>query len=698
MNNFQPYQDRRLTFAFAGTILLSAFLLFLIQPMISKYILPWFGGGTAVWTTAMMFFQVILLGGYLYAHWLSSLGPHRQALLHALVIASAGGWLLISGWVWGTPLLAGSALRPPSADLPVWYVLRVLFLSVGLPYFLLSTTSTLLQYWFGRIFRSGQPYGFYILSNGASLLALLSYPFVFEPLLPLKSQAFIWAAGFAVFLVFLAASMRGALSANWSLAKTDISQEPVAVPEWRSMLVWVFLAACASVVLLAGTNELTQDIASVPFLWVLPLSLYLLTFMLGFSDRVRLPTSLLIGLNLVSLGLAIWAQTKIGEQAIPMQVFINAAVVFFACLLCHSEVYARRPNPRHLTVFYLMISVGGALGGIFVNLVAPVIFEGYWEYHISLALVAFTAIGILYTRKDVWLRRLRIPVAVIGLAGVVFILSFPIYIQRGSLLMERNFYGVVRVRQGFIDGMETYRMVHGSTMHGLQAFDPNYRLKPTTYYTSQSGIGLAMQVLPNRVNLRPVRVGLIGLGIGTLAVYGNAGDVFRFYELDPAVIRLAEGKYFSYLRDTRATVELVAGDARVSLERELKQGGQGYDLLVVDAFSGDSIPVHLLTKEAMELYLAHLNPNGMVAIHISNKHVDLQPVLGRLKESLGLAGMFIDGLGSRPLGLQSWWVLLARNPAVLSSPTLAAVKKEIRIDPRIRLWTDDYSNLFQVLR
>ena len=688
---------------FAATILLSAFLLFLIQPLISKYILPWFGGGTAVWTAAMMFFQLVLLGGYLYAHGLSRLSPHVQARIHGLVILVTGGWLLISTIWWQAPLLAGSQFRPESADHPLFDVLRVLLVSVGLPYFLLSTTSSLVQYWYGRSFQSAQPYRFYVLSNAASLAALLVYPLFFEPLFALKGQAFIWAVVFALFIIFLVMSMRAALRTNWNAfpgaSAAANEEEEARNPGWKSQLGWIFLTACASTILLAGTNELTQDIASVPFLWVLPLSLYLLTFMLGFSERVNLPVSLLILLALASLGLAIWAQFHLGTMDILVQIGINAAVIFFSCLLCHREVYLRRPAPRHLTSFYLMVSIGGALGGVFVNLIAPLIFEGYWEYHIGLGLAAVTAVVILYLRRGKWLWRLRIPVAVTALsvAGVLF--AFPFFIRGGSVWMERNFYGVVRVRRGMMDYIDTYRMVHGTTMHGIQSISQAYRKTPTTYYTELSGVGLAMQTLPRRVSLKPVRVGLIGLGIGTLAAYGFEGDVFQFYELDPAVIRLAQNsQYFSYLQNSAAKIEIVPGDARLSLERELEAGSQGYDLLVVDAFSGDSIPVHLLTREAVALYLAHLNPQGILAIHISNKHVSLEPVVARLQEAFHLNGMVIAASGSRPLGNYSIWILLSRDPGSLDSPALQSMGKEIQMDSRVRLWTDDYSNLFQVIR
>ncbi len=695
---------RWITALFAGAILLSAFLLFLIQPLISKYILPWFGGGTAVWTAAMMFFQVLLLGGYLYAHGLSRLNPRAQALIHLTVSLVTGGWLAGCAAAWGAPLLASGAFHPDGGASPLWSVLGVLAVSVGMPYFLLSTTSSLVQSWYARALPAEQPYRFYVLSNAASLAALLSYPLLVEPLLALKAQAVFWSAGFGLFLLLLGLCIGVAarIRANRPAASLNgVPDEPETLPGpgWKAKAGWVFLAGCASTILLAGTNELTSDIASVPFLWVLPLGLYLLTFMLGFSERLRVPGSLLVALTLACLGLAIWAQFRLGTLDTLVQIAINAGVIFFACLLCHREVYLRRPAPRHLTSFYLMVAAGGALGGVFVNLLSPLIFEGYWEYHIGLALAALTAGGVLFLRRELWLHRLRIPAGVLALAAAGALLSFPFTLRQGSVAMERDFYGVVRVRRGIYDGMDTIRLVHGTTMHGLQAVNQPYHARPTSYYTESSGAGLAMETSLRRVSLQPVRVGLVGMGVGTLAAYGMKGDVFRFYELDPAVIGLATNTaYFTYLSDSAAKIEIVPGDARLSLERELASGSQGYDLLVVDAFSGDSIPVHLLTREAVALYLAHLDPQGVLAIHISNKHVRLEPVMARIQEAFGLEAMLISTGGTRPLGAASTWVLFSREPRALSSPALQSQGRPLRIDPRVRLWTDDYSNLFQVVK
>ncbi|MBI4927193.1 MAG: hypothetical protein HY835_05465, partial [Anaerolineae bacterium] len=654
------------------------------------------GGGTAVWTTAMMFFQVVLLGGYLYAHGVSRLPERWQAWVHLGLAGAAATWLLVTGWLWGTPLLATNALRPPDADMPVGYVLRVLAVSVGLPYFLLSTTSTLIQYWYGRMYPGGIPYRFYVLSNGASLAALLCYPVLFEPWLRLREQALVWTAVFVLYFVGLLVSL-------WRTSRPRLTVQAAARSgvggvTGKQIAAWIMLATCASLVLQAGTNQLTQDIASVPFLWVLPLSLYLITFMLGFSDRIKLSPTGLVLFTFAGIGAAVWAQFKTGEIDILWQILAVSWMIFGVCLLCHKQVYDLRPAPQHLTLFYLMISVGGALGGVLVNILAPVIFDGFWEYYIGMAAAAFLGVAMVWVNRSAWIFRLRIPVAVVGLSGAIVLLSFPYFMRQASVTMERNFYGVIRIRQGTLSGLDTYRMVHGSTMHGIQAINQPYRSRPSAYYTESSGVGLAMQTLPNRIDLKPVRVGVIGLGVGTVAAYGLPGDVYRFYELDPAVIRFADDSpYFSYLKDSPAKIDLIPGDARLSLECEQKMGNQGYDLLIVDAFSGDSIPTHLMTLQALDVYLSQMLPEGVLAFHVSNKHLDLVPVVARLAQERGLSGVLLSGGGKEPLGNFSRWILLAQDARVLQNPSVQSAAIPLVVDERIRLWTDDYSNLLQVL-
>jgi hypothetical protein len=714
-------------------IFVSAFLLFQIQPMISKYILPWFGGGTSVWTTAQVFFQMALLGGYGYAHGLSRLRTSRQGRLHLGLAVVVAAWLIVMGLRWGTPVTPDASWKPVVGADPGWQVLGVLLVSVGLPYFLLSTSSSLLQSWYSRLHREESPYWFYVLSNTASLLALLSYPVIVEPNLTLHEQAVGWTAGFGFYLVVLgmcawqvlrrtpdAVPASAAVDPNPNQAILQATNEVEleaalrglepgpemrdSPPRWGKYLFWIGLAACASTMYLAVTNQITQDIASVPFLWVLPLSLYLLTFIVGFNDWIARQSELLVVLMLVALGVGLYTLTKPSQLPLWALILSNCFVLFVVCLFCHSQLYRDRPHPRYLTSFYLMLSIGGALGGVLVSLVAPWLFRGFWEFPLALVFCALVIISMTYRQRGSLLYRVRIPVVVLTLSLVIYIVAMPVMTFSTALIVKRNFYGLMRIREsGYAVGEETIKvhtMVNGSIIHGLQAIDEPWRSRPTTYYTENSGAALAIRNSSVRLSGRPLRAGLIGLGIGTLAYYGQQGDTFRFYEIDPQVIEAAQDeRFFTYMRDSVAQIEIVEGDARLSMERELQQGGsQRYDVLVIDAFSGDSIPVHLLSKEAVDLYLEHLAPDGVLAFHISNRYIELEPVLWRMQEEYGFEGAYVQGGG--PLGFEntSWWVLLTYDTEFMEELAKNAQMRVLNSSPEMRLWTDDYSNLFQVLK
>jgi SAM-dependent methyltransferase len=689
---------------FGATIVISAFLLFQIEPMISKYILPWFGGGPAVWTAAMLFFQVLLLGGYAYAHFLSRLSLARQSAIHLVVSLAILVWMGMNALRWSTPVTPDASWKPTVGAAPVLQVLLVLLVSIGLPFFLLSTTSSLVQSWFSRMRQQASPYAFYVLSNAASLIALLSYPVFFEPNWTLTQQGNFWSIGFGIYLLALGGCIvttRSGLDRGTREPEsgTKVGKPDDKAPTWRTSLFWISLAACASVMLLASTNQMCQDIASIPFLWVLPLSLYLLSFVIAFNDNQKKLRGLYALLSLAALALGLWNLATGSRMGILFQIASNALMLFAICLLCHSELYLRRPSPRYLTSFYLMLSIGGAVGGIFVSLIAPLIFPDFWEYNLGLIYVAIIIIAIAYQSLGSWLHRLRIPVSVLALVLAVFILMLPIAWTTLSLRMARNFYGVLKVRA--LDGpIQGYSLMHGAIAHGSQAGPGPFHDTPTMYYNQSSGVGQAILNYPPRIAGKSIRIGVVGLGVGTIASYGRPGDVIRFYEIDPNVIAFAkDSRYFSFLSDSPAKVDIILGDARLSMERELAQNQpQGFDILVIDAFSGDSIPTHLLTKEAVQLYLAHLKPGGILAFNISNRHIDLEPVLALAAEQFGLPGVFIAQNNPKDqLSTSSRWVLISENADLFKAPGIAVIARDLRKTPGIRLWTDDYSNLFQVL-
>lgn len=648
----------------AGAIFASALLLFLVQPVMARSILPWFGGSAGVWATCMLFFQVLLLGGYAYAHGLTRLSARTQAIVH-------------------TALLAASVAVLPIAPAPIWKqlaeahpmvaILGVLAASIGLPYFLLSTSSPLLQNWYSRERTGASPYRLYSLSNLASLAALLAYPFVLEPLLPLHAQRLAWSVAYAGCAGLCAvAAWRGAHRETPEPAK-----EPLV---WRQRLVWLALAACPAAMWMAIANQLSQSVAAVPFLWILPLSLYLLTFVLcfereGWYSPARYRYLFPPGCLAIGFGLA----QQHSSSAFKWGLGLFAAGLFVCAMFCHGELARRKPAPCHLTSFYLTVAAGGAIGGAFVALVAPHIFSTYYELPVSTAACLLLGLTLLYGYSSPrHLARL----------GLVTVIGFTLGIQmRASLdggTRVRNFYGALEIADGH--GPNAMRVLYnGSIIHGSQFLALGTGRIPTTYYGMRSGAG---QLLSHPGGAR--RVGVIGLGVGTLAAYGRAGDYYRFYEINPEVIRLAREK-FRFLWECPARWDVVAGDGRLSLERE---PAQEFDVLVLDAFTGDSIPVHLLTREAFSLYFHHLTPEGILAVHATNKYLDLAPVIVRLAEAAGRPWVVVRSAGDPGRSTNgAVWVLAGRAPVLreIAGERSSAIR-------HARLWTDDYSNLFQVLK
>ncbi len=680
--------------AYAVTIFLSAFLLFQVQPIIAKIILPWFGGSSAVWSTCMLFFQAVLLFGYLYAHWLHQrLAGRRQAVTHILVLAASLAAL---------PILPNPVWKSAAAGNPSLRILALLAVTVGLPYFLLASTSPLLQAWYSRTHTTGMPYRLFALSNLASMLALLTYPVLVEPKLPARVQALTWSAGYAAF-VLLCGATAWLVSKNGAAAVAEPSkapQEPDPPPNAIARVLWVAFAACASVLLLAVTTFLTQDVAAIPFLWILPLSVYLLTFILCFDSPRFYQRAIFVPLAagaLVFMAWRLWPDRP--KMLVLPQTLALAASLFVCCMICHGELVRIRPHKRYLTSFYVSVSLGGALGGVFVGLLAPNVFNAYYEFPIGLALFAILAAGALWLaasrlpRRWIWVGR-----GALALAAGAYLILLGVIVRdmvNPYRVVARNFYGQLRVRdvaENQSDPWASRNLIHGVINHGVQMLRAEYRRQPVSYFCPQSGIGRAMAALAGK----PRRIGILGLGCGTLAAYGRAGDVIRIYEINPLVLRIANSQ-FTYLRDTAAAVEVALGDGRLVLESE---PSQHFDLLVMDAFSGDSVPVHLITREAFQSYFRHLNPSGMVAVNISNSYLDLEPVVAQAAAAFGKIALSYD-FDPDPednLCYACTWALIM-DPATLEAhPALRDEAKILKPNPKFRIWTDDYSNMFGILR
>lgn len=667
---------------FAATVFLSAFLLFQIQPMVAKMILPWFGGSSSVWSTCMVFFQAELLLGYVYVHWLhETLAPRRQTLVHIAL-------LLLS--LFALPVAADPAWKETAQANPILNVLGVLATAVGLPYLLLSTTGPLMQAWYARAFAGMMPYRLYALSNLASMLALLSYPVLVEPFLAVQGQAWMWSAGYALFVIACGATAWR----TWRLVspereKTAAAPANLPRPTWRDCLLWAGLAMTASTLLLAMTRHLTQDVAPVPFLWVLPLAIYLLSFILCFDA----PRYYVRPLFLAALPVAFYGLDVIMDRGMPVPAMIAliSASLFVFCMVCHGELVRRKPHPRHLTLFYLMLSLGGALGGIFVGLFAPAAFTAYFELPIGLFLCALLVVVVLWKE----LRPLWRIVLLLALAGYGWRLGMVSKeFVDGYHIVVRNFYSQLRVSERDDGGPGLKRtMVHGRINHGQQYLAEAHRRTPTTYYCHKSGVGRALFALPRE---RPLKLGMVGLGTGTLATYGREGDEVRIYEINEQVLDLARSQ-FTYLADSPARIVPLLGDGRLVLERE---PDQGFDLLALDAFSGDSIPVHLLTLEAMQGYLRHLKPDGILAVHITNRYLDLRPVMAAVAQHYGKTALLYE---MKPdddddFCFSSDWVLLMNPARAAALPPAMHDGEPLAPKPGFRPWSDGFSNLFSVLK
>jgi SAM-dependent methyltransferase len=667
------------------TIFLGAFLLFQMQPVVGKMILPWFGGSASVWTTCMLFFQVLLLAGYLYSHWIVTYLSHRrQTMVHICL-------LLLSLFL--LPLSLTEAFRPTGTEDPTVRILLLLTFSVGLPYFVLSTTGPLVQAWFARERPDAVPYRLFALSNLGSLVALLSYPVVVEPLMPTRWQAWLWSLLFLAFIVsFGLLAWRGSRLSAVSLRvrppKTQLSIS--------TRMVWIALAACPSMLLLAITSYLTENIAPVPLLWVIPLALYLLSFVICFGQRQIYDRRVFRPLLLLSLFALAGLPFLVGEISVFVNLSIHLAALFVVCMVCHGELAMKQPHPEHLTSYYLLLATGGAMGGLFIGALAPYWFNDKYELSIGLILTAFV-VWSLATSEENHVRRNR-KVLAWSFVGLLMVSLVAIRVtlhwaeHQNAELVVRNFYGRLKVVRSGTGEEETRVLMHGGIMHGHQFTTPKRHSEPTSYYIGESGVARALLALQSGT---PMNVGLVGLGIGTLLAYGRPGDYFRIYEIDPLVVDVARS-HFSHLDKTAARSDVILGDARLSLEKEKSQQ---FDLLIMDAFSGDAVPIHLLTREAFLSYLKHLKPGGVLAVHVTNKYLNLDRVVKAAADSLGYrASLVMLTKNPERRVVESQWVLMSADSSFFDKAEIKAAARQIAINPGVQVWRDDYSSLLGVLK
>ncbi|MGA2215751.1 MAG: fused MFS/spermidine synthase [Bryobacteraceae bacterium] len=682
---------------YACTIFLSAFLLFAVQPMIGKMILPWFGGSAAVWSTCLLFFQAALLAGYLYAHWSSTwLRPKKQAMLHIALMAVSLALL---------PILPSPSWKPSHAGDPSLRILLLLAVTIGLPYILLSTTSPLLQAWYVAAKPGAIPYRLFALSNFGSLLALLSYPVLIEPVFTTHAQAYGWSGIYVLFAAICAAiawnALRSALNQQPTTATATPTHSQASSPAGVTRVLWIALSACASALLLAITNHLSQNVAPIPFLWVLPLAAYLTSFILCFERERVYNRGVFLPLLVIALdGAAYTIYTHEGNPDITWAIPTFVAALFIGCMVCNGELARLKPDPRYLTGFYLSIALGGALGGVFVAIAAPRMFHTYLELPLSLVACSALAAIVLWISPQKWSG--KIPLRAVRIAMLAFTVVLAVHLgyekhlsDRIFRLSVRNFYGVLRVRDIPASEEDTglRRLIHGTISHGEQLLDAKRRDEPSSYYGPYSGLGRALGYLQKR---GPVRVAVIGLGAGVTASYCRAGDFFRFYEINPLALSVAS-TWFTFLRDCKADHLVLLGDARLTLEA---QPAQQYDLMAVDAFSSDAIPVHLLTREAFALYFRQLKPAGILAVHVSNRYLDLVPVVSRNARELGKTAVNVDDADEEEdYFSNSDWVLVSGDAAIFRDPAFKSSSVQpAEYRPDLRPWTDDYSNLFQILR
>jgi hypothetical protein len=733
------------------TIVTSAFLLFLVQPIIAKQILPWFGGTAAVWTVCVVFFEAVLLAGYAYAHGLTRLSPRAQARIHVVLLAIS---------LVGLPIIASANWKPDGEADPTGRIAGLLAVTVGLPYFLLSSTGPLIQKWVAND-RAGitTPQGVYrlfALSNLGSLVGLLIYPFAIEPYASGNGQAWGWSTAYGCFALACAGCAWRAYRRPAPPVEAHDVDATAPPPTLRRHAFWLVCAALGSMLLLALTNHITQNIASIPFLWVLPLTLYLLSFVVVFEGRagrgwyVRRWWQGPILAGLIAMGWALSAYRGVLEIDVALPIFCVG--LFLACVFCHGELADSKPAPAYLTQFYLSLAAGGAIGGLFVALLAPRIFNNYWEAPLALGGLALLAFAGLHERRlSNWLiggglacvaslaiflagggatfQSLRDALpgadsavmtgALIAIAALIFFIATwkhrPVaivatalvctsfygfryyhFLSEDTLVASRNFYGALRVKEAGTGEERRRELLHGVILHGDQYLASDKRRKPTTYYGPDSGIAIALNDL--RADHVPLDVAMIGLGAGTLTAWGRDGDRYHVYDINPAIVGIAHDD-FTYLADSKATITIAMGDARLSMERELARGtATPFDVIAVDAFSSDAIPVHLITRDALTVFLDHLKPDGVVAFHVSNRFLRLAPVVLQIAVDAGVQAVDVVDDPDDDDYAGSEWVLVTRNQAFLEDPRVKKATTAIEPIAHLPMWTDQFNNLFKILK
>lgn len=712
---------------FGVAIFVGSGLVFLIEPMVGKMLLPLFGGTPAVWAVTLVFFQAFLLAGYAYAHVsIRLLGVRRQAFLQLALLLVPLALL---------PIAVPRGLHPSTSHPAIWLI-GVLFLTAAVPFFVVSSASPVLQRWFSASgdAASRDPYFLYAASNAGSLLGLLAYPMLLEPRLTLAQQSRVWTVVYVVFAVLTAVCVLRLLGT----ARGPIVAAPrvrVVSLSWRRRLRWIGMAALPSSLMLGTTSYITTDIGSFPLLWVLPLAAYLVSFILAFARRQLLSLTVVSHAIVVTATLVAASLLHLAVLPIWALVGVHTLNLFFVALLVHRLIAMERPPTEHLTEYYLLLSVGGVCGGIFNALVAPVVFSTILEYPIVIVLALALRPGPRGPRADARFFKkttdLVLPLAIAGgvivalialnvagwltvltyaatlavallavvllvrrpvrfAAGIAALVLIPVLLGQKTLHTERTFFGVLKVE----NSDRTHRFVHGTTLHGVENFTPGWRDEPLSYYSRQGPLGQLFRQLGDKIH----SVGAIGLGAGTIAAYGKTGDRFTFYEIDPAVARIASNpRYFTFLSDSKADIRIVIGDGRLTIAEAPRRA---YDLLVLDAFSSDAVPVHLLTREAVALYLSKLRPGGLLAFHISSNYLDLRPVIAGVARALGCSALTQENRPparhERMGASRSIWVVVAPE-----SRSLASLRSDPRwkpLDKSTTVWTDQFSNILSVAK